>query len=103
MPKSATQQLVVIPIPNRITMNFKYLIIQVLCYPVPIESCFFDLYKKKSVGTVRIIATEGLDSLHTDKTTPHAKPLYASSIYGKHERLYRLSSCVEIVQISVTG
>ncbi|MBB4025448.1 hypothetical protein GGR14_001220 [Butyricimonas faecihominis] len=61
------------------------------------------LYKKKSVGTVRIIATEGLDSLHTDKTTPHAKPLYASRIYGKHERLYRLSSCVEIVQISVTG
>lgn len=62
------------------------------------------LYKKKSVGTVRIIATEGSGlPTHTDKTTPHAKPLYASRIYGKHERLYRLSSCVEIVQISVTG
>lgn len=45
------------------------------------------LLKKKSVGTVRIIATEGLDSLHTDKTTPHARPLYIVNIYGKHERL----------------
>ena len=39
-----------------------------------------DLYKKKSVGTVRIIVTEGLDSLHTDKTTPHAKPEYIRKV-----------------------
>lgn len=39
------------------------------------------LLKKKSVGTVRIIATEGLDSLHTDKTTPHARPLYITELY----------------------
>jgi len=32
------------------------------------------------VGTVRIIVTEGLDSLHTDKTTPHAKPEYIRKV-----------------------
>ena len=39
------------------------------------------IIKKNSVGTVRIIATEGLDSLHTDKTTPHARPLYITELY----------------------
>ena len=61
-------------------------------------------YKKKAWELLELSVLEVLDKPITrDKTTPHAKPLYASRIYGKHERLYRLSSCVEIVQISVTG
>ena len=64
-------------IQNYADRKFKETGVKNTYFPVLIPE---SLLQKESVGTVRIIVTEGLDSLHTDKTTPHAKPEYIRKV-----------------------